>query len=726
MMAYRMLEALTSSISRQIEELIQADDKLTEWSMFHGWNGAADSAVVARQAALGLVLRAMICRRLSPGTSLDATPPNLILERSNELFHGIGLAAPPPSYLDNLAAQATTRIDMAAIDHLAEALVPEIPHTGHEEDLPASEQKDLIGEFYAASIPQGVRRPLGQFWTPLPIAELMTRWAIQSSSDQVMDPAFGSGVFLLTAIRRLRQLGVSPDANFAQVAGVELTPLGWLMGLTNVLLRYPTARPRLRLGDFLMPEREPLAVLKEPIAPDYDGQYPASTRQQLTLPGMEVQVPLAFPERFDAILCNPPYTRHHHLPESYKSTWAALMKQEYGLRLSRFSSLFAYFLVQATRMLAPDGRMAFITPAVVFEASYGQQVKEFIRQQLCLRAIITFDESLSVFEGVDTAACITLMESPDLERPTANQVAHIQIDKWPGAETILRTIEQDDVVSDEWGTSQKIALADLGPQRKWTVVGRRNHRVDHDAFVPLSNLARVVRGIATGANKFFVLSDDEIQKWGLSEAYLRPVLTKTREAPGYIFNQEDFDRLRREGKKRWLLYLNGPVTPDTPEAHYIRYGETLELHQRSLVKTRSLWYAMEQRDPAPIYFTYLSRKKSRFIYNQADVLALNVFLCIYPKVPINQDETTLKALLAMLNSLIAKDSLRHVGRTYGGDTIKIEPREMDQLPVLNPALLSPHDREKLAELFDLLCQADPGDTEKSLRQAIDEVIATIG
>jgi len=55
----------------------------------------------------------------------------------------------------------------------------------------------------------------------------------------------------------------------------------------------------------------------------------------------------------------------------------------------------------------------------------------------------------------------------------------------------------------------------------------------------------------------------------------------------------------------------------------------------------------------------------------------------------------------------------------------IEPREMDQLPVLNPALLPPHEREKLAELFELLCQADSEETEKALRQAIDETIATM-
>ncbi len=700
-----MLETLITPISRRIERLIQADEKLAEWSAFHGWNGTVDPAVVAQQAALGLVLRALICRRLAPEMLLDTVPAKLIIEQSNNLLQNHGFAAPPSSYLDALMMQAKASVDMLVIGRLTEVL--------------SGQQGDLSGEFYADVVPQDARRPLGQFWTPLPMAELITQWAIRSSSDRVLDPALGSGVFLLTAIQRLGQLGVASGTSFRQIAGVELSPLVMLMGLANVLLRYPTARPRLRCGDFLVPEREPLAVLKGPTTPYRVGG------QQLTLPGMKVRAPLAFPDRFDAILCNPPYTRHHHLPESYKSTWATLMKQEYGLRLSRFSSLFAYFLVQATRMLAPTGRMAFITPAVVFEASYSQQVKAFIRQQLRLRAIITFDESLSIFEGVDTAVCITLMEGSHAERPAADLVTHVQILKWPGVETILRAIEQDDVVSDEWGTSQKATLTDLDPRKKWTVMGRKNRRFGNDAFVPLSDVARIMRGIATGANKFFVLSDDEVQKWDLNRAHLRPVLTKTREAPGYAFGRADFDRLGKEGKKRWLLYLTGPVTPGTSEARYVQHGEMLSLHQRSLVKTRSLWYTMEQRDPAPIYFTYLSRKKSRFIYNQADVLALNVFLCIYPNASIAQDETMLKALLAVLNSLVTKDSLRYVGRTYGGDTIKIEPREMDRLPVLNPASLSPQEQGKLAELFDLLCQATSEEAKRALRQAVDEAIAAV-
>jgi adenine-specific DNA-methyltransferase len=701
--ARALLETLTFPIADLLEPTMPAsgNNGLVQWVTFHGWDDDTDRSVVARQAALNLVLRALICHCLDADLLPETATAKLILARSSGLLQELGIAPPPSSYLDDLIVQAEAVIQTSALAALATAL--------------QVEQSDVIGDVYALWVPQHARRTLGQFWTPEPIAQLMAQWAIRSPDDRVLDPAFGSGVFLTVALNRLQRLDATVTSQ--QVAGMELSPLVFLMGLVNVLLHFPDAQPCLQCGDFLVPAREPPAVLKENAV-----TYAVGTRQ-IPLPGLETVAPTPFSTQFDAIICNPPYTRHHHLPEAYKSSWAATMKQEYGIRLSRFSSLFAYFFVQAARMLSPTGRMAFITPAVVFEASYSRQIKAFIRQQLRLCAVITFDEALSVFDGVDTAGCITLLEGP--ETPATDTFTFIRIREQVAPEPVLSAIERQDAVSADWGTSRQVSLSELEPRRKWTVIGRENGRFDNEHFVPLSAIARVMRGIATGANDFFVLSDNQVTRWGLGQANLRSVLTKTREAPGYVFSQADFDRLGHEGKKRWLLYLTEPVTSGTPEARYIQYGETLDLHQRSLVKTRSVWYAMEQRGPAPIYFTYLSRKRSRFIYNQAKVLALNVFLCIYPVPVISQDETMLKVLLAVLNSLVAKDSLRYVGRTYGTDTVKVEPREMDRLPILNPLKLATSERERLAGLFDQLCCADSRETEKAIRQAIDDTVTVI-
>jgi len=465
-----LLESLLVSIADRIARAmpLTTDKGLVQWATLHGWNSSVDKQVVTRQAAFNLVLRALICYHLNSAELPPLAPAHLILARSNSLLQKLGIAPQPSSYLDHLAAQVEVALYKSQIAALARAL--------------QSEQKDVIGDVYTSLVPQDARRTLGQFWTPWPVAQLMTQWAIQSPDDCVLDPAFGSGVLLLTAIDRLTRLGAPTGVISRQVAGVELSPLVFLMGLTNVLLRHNLRTPlRLQWGDFLVPEREPYAVLREsPVA------YAVGVRQ-ISLPGMEIVASTSFPGRFDAIVCNPPYTRHHHLPEAYKSLWATVMKQEFGIKLSRFSSLFAYFFVQASRMLSSTGRMAFITPATVFEASYSSQVKAFIRRQLRLRAIITFDEVLSVFEGVDTAACITLVEGPGT--PASERIIHVLIREWPGVEPVLQVVEQGETVTTDWGSSYELELSSLEPSRKWTVVGREGNRFDNDHFVPLSTLA---------------------------------------------------------------------------------------------------------------------------------------------------------------------------------------------------------------------------------------------
>ncbi|GBC78268.1 Modification methylase Eco57IB [bacterium HR08] len=698
----RMVREFADRLATAVSPPTECDnDKLAQWVAFHGLEGTNITTIVAHQAALNLILKGLIGHLAGSEPRPNPAPVSHILVEADGCIQRVCGERLPYSYLDDLALNADIVIDHQVIEQVISF-------------LKMNARQDIIGALYSKLVPQGARRTLGQFWTPAAIAEFMTLWAIEKPEDLVLDPAFGSGVFLQAAIERLITLGQSEVAASRQVAGVELSPLAFLMGLVNVLLRHPQARPLLRLGDFLVPQREPSEILREP-----PSAYPAEALQP-ALPGLEPTVPAIFPNGFDAIVCNPPYTRHHRLPETYKALWGAQMERQFGLRLSRFSSLFAYFFVQASRMLKPTGRMAFITPAVVFEASYSRQVKEFILRHLQLRAIITFHESLSVFEGVDTAACITLVEGP--ARPPVREVIHAEVRKWPGIEELSEAIKQGQAATYPWGTISPITFQELQPRRKWSVIPRENDRFAHESFVPLAQIARVVRGIATGANNFFVLSDAEVEEWGLNPRYLRPVLTKNREASGYVFDKDDFERLGREGKKRWLLYLTGPVQPGTPEERYVRHGESMRLHTRSLVRTRSLWYEMEQREPAPIYFTYLSRKKSRFIYNRAGVLALNVFLYIYPEPAIAQNETVLKALLALLNSTVSKEALRHVGRSYGGDTIKLEPRELEQLPVINPLKLDEAKCERLAILFDTLCAVDSHEEEEAIRQAIDKMV----
>jgi hypothetical protein len=131
---------------------------------------------------------------------------------------------------------------------------------------------------------------------------------------------------------------------------------------------------------------------------------------------------------------------------------------------------------------------------------------------------------------------------------------------------------------------------------------------------------------------------------------------------------------------------------------------------------------MEQRKPAPILYTYLSRKRPRFILNEAQVQALTTFLLIYPKKEIMENKTLLKAFLAILNSNRFLEELKWYARSYGENTIKIEPRELEEVPCPDLFQFKKEIIHQLSELFDGLSRAKTVDEEEVIKRKVDEII----
>lgn len=225
---------------------------------------------------------------------------------------------------------------------------------------------------------------------------------------------------------------------------------------------------------------------------------------------------------------------------------------------------------------------------------------------------------------------------------------------------------------------------------------------DSGLVVPLKTLAKVVRGIATGANEFFALPTAEVRQRGL-EPFVVRTLQRNREVQDIVLDEADWQALSAAGKRVWLLYLNGDdVTEPEQLRAYLAEGEAMGYHRRSLVQTRRRWYAMEQREIPAIFFTILTRGNPRFILNRAGVRPLNMFSLIYPNRQVQAAGAT-ELLWALLNSSFSLSRLHTVSRTYGGNTLKVEPRELDNLPVINPLALPEQTRRSieswLAEFF---------------------------
>ncbi|WP_419839685.1 N-6 DNA methylase [Candidatus Poriferisodalis sp.] len=109
---------------------------------------------------------------------------------------------------------------------------------------------DVMREFYMHTIPRPLRKALGEFFTPQWLAEhtLSQAIALSDTSDgecRVLDPACGSGTFLVAALRRAlvvaeSQEGLSPAevarSALESVTGFDINPVSVLMSRINLLL----------------------------------------------------------------------------------------------------------------------------------------------------------------------------------------------------------------------------------------------------------------------------------------------------------------------------------------------------------------------------------------------------------------------------------------------------------------------------------------------------------
>lgn len=219
----------------------------------------------------------------------------------------------------------------------------------------------------------------------------------------------------------------------------------------------------------------------------------------------------------------------------------------------------------------------------------------------------------------------------------------------------------------------------------------------------LGDFASVMRGIVTGNNEFFFMTAARASELGIPESLLVKAIGRVRDLQGEYFEPEDISRLEENGRPTRLLKVNGKSFDELPlrVQKYLLEGEERGLPEKTLIKTRKPWYRMETRKPPPILFAYLGRRSVRFVRNRAGVVPLTCLLCVYPR---QSDEEFVERLWKVLSHPETIGNLKKVGKSYGGDAVKVEPRALERLPLPDAIVqaegLEKPARAKQATLFD--------------------------
>lgn len=481
---------------------------------------------------------------------------------------------------------------------------------------------------------QRERNELGQFATPPFLAKQMAEyvrelWKNRGDRIRFLDPALGTGS-LYSALRSTVAEGLIESA-----IGIERDS-GFADAATDL---WSEAGLTVLKGDFTS------------LTPSEKG------------------------ECHNLILTNPPYVRHHHLSQSEKFRLKHLSLGTIGREINGLAGLYCYFMLLSHDWLAADGIGVWLIPSEFMNVNYGQALRHYLTTKVTLLRIHRFDPEDLQFDDalVSSAVVVFAKASPE--------PSHKPVLSYGGSLVHPRREEA-------------VSLPILARSHKWTsftsVKPQGVRAASPNKRITLGTLFAIKRGIATGANGFFVLPRAEATRRGFSDAFLKPILPSPRYLQQGIIEADD------QGYPiidRPLAVIDTNLPEEEvrrrcrPLWEYLREGERAGLTEKYLLARRSPWYRQEQRAAAPFLCTYMGRagkggQPFRFFWNRSRAVAPNVYLLLYPTGPLNEAlrrvpehwRTVLKLLQGIDGAALIEE-----GRVYGGGLYKLEPKELARI-----------------------------------------------
>uniref|UniRef100_A0A7J2T9L8 site-specific DNA-methyltransferase (adenine-specific) n=1 Tax=Ignisphaera aggregans TaxID=334771 RepID=A0A7J2T9L8_9CREN len=491
---------------------------------------------------------------------------------------------------------AITRIN--ALIEIADAIKESLRH------LPG-----ILGYVYEGFIPPRERHQLGQFYTPPAIARLITRWAIRSKDDRVLDGGCGSGTFLIEAYKRLLLLKFNKvyGENFPickeevnehqeilnNLYGVDINAFASQLSVLHLMFMEPRC-PFLKLN--------------------------VETKDFFSLTKGNIL--------FDAVIGNPPYTRWVEIPESTKE----LIKERVGdlmraydlvpdIGRGREPGIYVYWILHATKnLLRNGGRLGMIISNMWLQTNYGIGFGKFLLNNYKIKALI--DISYRLFEALISTVIILAEKEPSSEARENNTVLLVRIppidSRLSDAEVekkldeALKCIENAATPSYDFDRAvlenckqsygiwyRFVKQSEIPRDKKWVSLffERREDVVKILETDPLiiraSEWFKPSRGNSVwsiwaldhrkrpdlGAKDFFYFSRDKIGEWeekvrGFRDAvtpYLVPAITASRYVKTFTFTEKDWTEVR----DAWILVLHERrENLPQPLQKYIEWGET--------------------------------------------------------------------------------------------------------------------------------------------------------
>lgn len=404
---------------------------------------------------------------------------------------------------------------------------------------------------------------------------------------------------------------------------------------------------------------------------DINAEQVASARWRWAHKGMKAQVGdylhmERLPKR-NLILANPPYLRHQKIRSKYKLELRDRAATTIGIPVSARSGLYVYFMLLSHAWMRPDAVGAWLIPSEFMQTNYGDAVRQYLSQKVELIRIHKFDYKDPQFENAMVLPAVVVFRN---RIPPLGHTAQLS------SGGTLKTPE----------ISLEVRVEALRRQSRWAI-SERTTNTSKWSEIRVRDIFDIRRGIATGANDFFVMNRESATRLGIPQQALRPVLPKARMLKTDIVDRAPDGYPRVEPQ---LCLVDCDLSEEQIRIQFPSFADYLlrardsGILNRNLVRNRHPWYKQERRRPAPFLCTYMGRGRPgtppiRFIWNKSDAVATNTYLMLYPRTRLASLLKKRPGLTSKVFALLqetAKTTMSAIYRVHAGGLHKIEPGEL--------------------------------------------------
>jgi hypothetical protein len=235
---------------------------------------------------------------------------------------------------------------------------------------------------------------------------------------------------------------------------------------------------------------------------------------------------------FDVVLGNPPYVRMEHL-----KALKPYLEKRYEVVSDR-ADLYCYFFERGLRLLKPGGRLGFISSNTFFKTGSGKPLRDYLLREATLEGVVDFGD-LQIFEGVTTYPAIMTMKRG--AAPKGHELRFWKVNALP--ETNFQATWQKAA-----GPYPQAALGAGSWELENTALRALRDKIMTGRMTLKDTYGKPLYGVKTGLNPAFVID-------GRTKDMLCAKDPRSSDVLKPFVEGKHLKRWRSEPEDRWLILL---------------------------------------------------------------------------------------------------------------------------------------------------------------------------